>query len=194
MLTDWIIPFLSRPQKGPPWILFPGSDGIPEMYLSLGFILLSFLLLKLTDNRKLLWTIIGVYLFSLVFFTLLTRSPGPERSALLSPFSTIRNALDWKDGGPVVVHRMNLITLILNLLLFIPFGYLIPKGFRRAAHFYIAIPAGLLTSLAIETTQYFTRLGQFDVDDLITNTLGAALGYLLFFLFLRKRQKKHPVE
>ena len=44
-------------------------------------------------------------------------------------------------------------------------------------------------SLAVETIQLVTRVGIFDVDDLMLNTLGAALGYLVFAVCNRVRRK-----
>ena len=41
----------------------------------------------------------------------------------------------------------------------------------------------------METIQLVTRVGIFDVDDLILNTLGAGIGYLLFAVGSRVRRK-----
>lgn len=75
---------------------------------------------------------------------------------------------------------------ILNILLFVPLGVLLPimwKEFRSARC--IAL-TGLSLSLFIEILQIFTfRLT--DVDDLITNTAGAVAGYYLSRRFLFKR-------
>ncbi|WP_288832660.1 VanZ family protein [uncultured Corynebacterium sp.] len=54
-----------------------------------------------------------------------------------------------------------------NIALFVSVGFL---ARRRAA------PVGLALSAAIEVTQYLTFSGYSDIDDLICNTLGAALG------------------
>ena len=48
---------------------------------------------------------------------------------------------------------------------------------------------GFSVSLAVETIQLVTRVGIFDVDDLMLNTLGAALGYLVFAVCNRVRRK-----
>ncbi|WJY69082.1 VanZ like family protein [Corynebacterium auris] len=54
-----------------------------------------------------------------------------------------------------------------NVALFVPVGLLA----RRRA-----VPVGAGLSLAIELTQFVTATGYTDIDDLIFNTLGAALG------------------
>ena len=46
-------------------------------------------------------------------------------------------------------------------------------------------------SLAIEIIQLLTRVGSFDVDDLILNTLGGVIGYILCAIVWRER-RKHP--
>jgi len=40
--------------------------------------------------------------------------------------------------------------------------------------------SGFALSLFVEVVQLITKVGCFDVDDLILNTLGAAVGYILF--------------
>ena len=66
----------------------------------------------------------------------------------------------------------------LNVLLFLPFGVMLPmlwpvfRSGKRTAW------AGLAASGIIETAQLFTYRAT-DVDDLITNTLGAVMGYWL---------------
>ena len=49
--------------------------------------------------------------------------------------------------------------------------------------------AGFGLSLTVEVIQLITRVGCFDVDDMILNTAGAALGYLLFFICDHLRRK-----
>ena len=39
-----------------------------------------------------------------------------------------------------------------------------------------------MTSLLIECTQYVFRVGSFDVDDILLNTLGAALGFICWLI------------
>lgn len=60
-----------------------------------------------------------------------------------------------------------------NLVLFVPLGFLITAltGKIRAA-----VIAGFGLSLTVEIIQYVFQLGRTDVNDLIFNTLGAALG------------------
>ena len=84
----------------------------------------------------------------------------------------------------------NWLLVLLNVAAFVPLGLLLPLAFRPFRRWYLTVPAGFLTSLAIEALQLATGRGTFDVDDLFTNTLGCALGYCLVMavLLLHARQ------
>lgn len=70
------------------------------------------------------------------------------------------------------------ISSVLNVILFVPLGFLLPMIWSSYRSFKKTLLSGLGLSLVIEILQIFTfRLT--DVDDLITNTLGTILGYWL---------------
>ncbi|SEG75098.1 VanZ family protein [Paenibacillus sp. UNC499MF] len=62
-----------------------------------------------------------------------------------------------------------------NFAAFIPFGLLIPLLFR--SKFIPFIGCFLVSITFLETMQMLTRLGSFDINDIVINTLGAAVGY-----------------
>lgn len=76
--------------------------------------------------------------------------------------------------------------IVLNVIMLMPFGFLLPlvsKSRKRESIFYSARCTFLL-SLGIELLQPLINPGRAsDVTDLITNTLGGILGYLLYRLF-----------
>ena len=73
---------------------------------------------------------------------------------------------------------------ILNMIMMMPFGFLLPLIWQNWRGFGKVILAGFGFSLLIEVLQLFnTRLS--DVDDLIMNSLGAAAGYLVWILYNR---------
>lgn len=65
---------------------------------------------------------------------------------------------------------------ILNVVLFLPLGLLLPVYWKRFRNFAPAVTAGFCLSLLIEFLQIFTHRAS-DVNDLITNTLGTAVGW-----------------
>ena len=75
-------------------------------------------------------------------------------------------------------------TYILNIIMFMPLGFLLPliwKNFRNAKK---VVLMGFLMSLAIEICQLF-NLRTTDIDDLMMNTLGAVIGYFIWKLTKR---------
>ena len=66
-------------------------------------------------------------------------------------------------------------------MLFLPVGMTLPMVFRRNVAL-ITILLGFGISLAFEISQFFNMIGGFAYIDLITNTLGTALGVLLLYL------------
>ena len=73
---------------------------------------------------------------------------------------------------------------------FIPFGILLPiviSGYKKSA---IIIFDGLVVSLIIETIQLLTKVGSFDVDDIILNTIGVAIGYVLFKIVYKRYRRR----
>lgn len=65
-----------------------------------------------------------------------------------------------------------------NIAAFIPFGVIFPLLYRvRFGRF---ITRFILVILIMETIQSLTHLGTFDIDDVISNTLGATIGYVIY--------------
>ena len=80
----------------------------------------------------------------------------------------------------------NVLGMALNGVMFAPLGFLLPLIFERYRHWGRTLAAGFLTSLTVELIQLFTFRAT-DVDDLIMNTLGALVGFLLAKLIFRHR-------
>ena len=82
-----------------------------------------------------------------------------------------------------------LINLIGNVAMFVPTGIVLPIVWPRLDRFWKVVPAGMLVSLCIEVLQLpFSSRGT-DVDDLLLNTLGVTIGYVLFSLARGLRAK-----
>lgn len=96
----------------------------------------------------------------------------------LVPFKTILITLDT-----------NIIQPIGNFLLLLPLGIYIPL-LKDKVKFSQILKYGLLTTFTIEIIQVLTSIALgvperiFDVDDLILNTTGAIIGYILFNITL----------
>ena len=79
----------------------------------------------------------------------------------------------------------NLLGMVLNIVMFIPFGAFLPFYFKRFRNVKTTVLSGFLMSLFIEILQLFTFRAT-DIDDLIMNTLGAFAGYGIAKLIVRK--------
>lgn len=69
-----------------------------------------------------------------------------------------------------------------NLLCFVPLGFGLPCRHERLRRFGRAMLCAAGIIAAIELAQLFTTLGYCDIDDLILNLIGTALGYGLWAL------------
>lgn len=105
---------------------------------------------------------------------------GAYRRYNLKPFKTIKA---FMNSHPSTSFASRFFNLAGNIALFIPFGFLFPLLFRNMGSFGTVLLAAFFLSLFFEVFQFITKIGQFDVDDLILNTLGAIVGYILFALF-----------
>ncbi len=89
-----------------------------------------------------------------------------------------------------------LINILGNVLAFMPFGYLLPLLNRKYRRFFYVLFITIIFSLAVEAVQMLTQVGIFDVDDILLNTIGGVLGYLIFavsyrgYLKIRKSKGK----
>ena len=75
--------------------------------------------------------------------------------------------------------------IILNTMFFVPIGlmqpYVINEKVKRPIRTTIII--GFLLSLTVELLQLILHRGTFETEDIITNTLGTAIGTLPFFFY-----------
>lgn len=97
----------------------------------------------------------------------------------LEPFKEIHRFFAYKD---ILGAKAFIINMFGNVLAFAPFGFMIAVVSPGMRHFYKAVAMTFVLSLVIETIQLVCRVGAFDVDDLILNTFGGLLGYMVFAL------------
>lgn len=72
----------------------------------------------------------------------------------------------------------------LNVLLFMPLGFLLPVFWRSFRKLHWTVLFGFCTSLLIEVLQLFTFRAT-DINDLMTNTLGTFVGWCMAWILLR---------
>lgn len=82
------------------------------------------------------------------------------------------NPIPFKDGLEI--------SAILNIIFFMPFGFLLPTLWRKFRSLCPTLLYGIVFSLIIELGQLFIQYRASDINDLIMNTLGAVLGWAIF--------------
>ena len=85
-----------------------------------------------------------------------------------------------------ITHWWALKNILGNIALFVPLGVLIPMAFPTMQKSYKTCSTILLSSLVIELFQFITCLGSFDIDDIILNSVGGLIGYIIFYLLKKK--------
>ena len=149
------------------------------------------------------FTIIAVFVIYLVVLTKLVIFKGPVffevvggteeyktktahasyTQVNLVPFRTIKQ---FATTHPSTSNSVKFFNLVGNVLLFLPFGFLVPLVFRRLNKLGYVFLFSFFLSLLFETYQLVTHTGQFDIDDLILNSAGGVVGYLLLTFIDRR--------
>ena len=95
----------------------------------------------------------------------------------LVPFRTLRLFAGLLDSGVRSHITMAVINLGGNIIMFVPLGFLLPQVFPNFSSLprVLLITAAIIT--AVEIIQLFTLVGSCDIDDLILNVIGSAIGY-----------------
>ena len=134
------------------------------------------------DNKRVLWVCFIAYLLLLGYLVFISSGLGrvehEEYRYNLTLFQEIGRYYGvGRSTGNWNLFRFNVIG---NICVFIPFGMFLPKLFLRCRRFLSVAVLSLGLSLVIEVTQLVTRIGSFDVDDLLLNTVGGILGYIVY--------------
>lgn len=155
--------------------------------------------------RALVWTAALVYFWAVWTYTLLPLpDPATARCAgtNLDPLAflgDIEGAVTRAGGHPVaVLTDPAVLQLTLNVVLFVPLGFFVRVLGGRGT--VTAGLVGLAVSGVVELTQltgvwglYPCAYRVFDVDDLLTNTVGALLGSVLAVVVPRRHWGRHGV-
>jgi glycopeptide antibiotics resistance protein len=143
-------------------------------------------------TRKLLFTAFTCYFFVIAALTIIPTHLTRLRSTQADHVNLI--PLGYSFNCIRLAHRRHpdLMTFCLrntlgNVALFLPLGILLPLTFDRFRSLKQVLAIAFCLSLSIETIQFFSRfIGSaraVDIDDVLLNTLGACLGFLLFRIF-----------
>ena len=148
-----------------------------------------------TKEKVLYYCIYGLFTLYLIFllritlfkqasiYNLFASIGASERSVSIIPFKSIFEMI----SSSVSIMRI-LENVIGNIVIFIPLGLILPIILKRESG--NVILGGIIFSASIEIIQFIFGLGSTDIDDLIFNTLGTIIGYLLF-IAMKKKSKSN---
>lgn len=120
--------------------------------------------------KPFVWVLFLSYMMILIQTVFFSREPGSRIAVSLKLFET------W--GTTPVMHAY----FIENIIMFIPLGIFLPALFRKMRKVWCCVPFAFVCSCAIEIAQYVTGRGYLQVDDIMTNTAGALIGWLVWIL------------
>ncbi|MDR1705591.1 MAG: VanZ family protein [Clostridiales bacterium] len=100
------------------------------------------------------------------------------RAFNLVPFKGLAGQIRSIIAGEDTVR--NIVYMAGNLGGFAPLGFFLPALFAKGRKFKAFLLTVLITVIALELMQLITMRGSFDIDDVILNTGGVYLGFLLF--------------
>lgn len=143
---------------------------------------------KLPFKKLFLYFLLLGYVVMVFGVTVLNRGQSMYGELNLTLFSSYKEA--W-----IFFDKRHFLFLILNILMFVPLGILLPLIHRRWQNFIWLLMSALVFTLLIESFQSVTGYGIFDLDDILNNTIGAVIGYGVVMALggLKKRQWKKAI-
>ena len=144
--------------------------------------------------RRGIKVIFYLYIIVIFYFVLLSERYGRDTGYDTSHV----NLVLFKEINRFWTYTEAVVTnLFGNIFAFSPFGFMIPIVINKKKAFFRAVFATSFFSLVIETSQLIMKVGVFDVDDLLMNTVGGLIGYMIYRvvvavydLYNRKRTAK----
>lgn len=135
-----------------------------------------------------------LYVIFLIYFLFLAEWYGRTEIAEeyrynLELFREIRRFIVYREQLGTFAVFANLAG---NILIFVPYGFFVSMASRERG-FFKTLFFSMGLSLCVEIIQLFTRVGSFDVDDILLNTIGGVLGYIVF-LICNELRRNHNVR
>lgn len=128
-------------------------------------------------RSKKIFIIFVFYMACLIHMAILSRPIGSISQIDLIPFNT--------PGGT----RYIILYAAANAVIFVPLGILLPALFCKMRKMGRSILAGFMVSFFIETCQLILCCGVVQTEDIIMNTLGTAIGYLIYMKIVKIQHK-----
>lgn len=128
-----------------------------------------------------------LYIIIIFYFVLLSERYGRETGYQTSHvnlvlFKEIQRFWNYRH---LLSFEAVLTNLFGNIFAFSPFGFMLPIIAKNGRGWIATVFSTFIFSLVIESCQLFMKVGVFDVDDLLLNTVGGAIGYIVYRISLK---------
>lgn len=136
---------------------------------------------KRTQYRILGKILFVLYIIFVFYFLLISEIYGrtgemQEYHYNLVLFREIKRFWNYRRRLGIFATATNLLG---NVLIFLPFGFFMAMASKYRS-FLSTLVYSFALSLTVEISQLFMKVGCFDVDDLLLNTIGGMLGFITF--------------
>lgn len=131
------------------------------------------------------WLLFYLYIILLCYFLFFSERYGRDYMTHgyrynLEFFKEIKRFITYREQLGFETFAVNILG---NILAFAPYGYFLPLLNKNYRKFIPVLLLSLLFSSAVEVMQLYLRVGIFDVDDILLNTAGGVVGYILFLIW-----------
>ena len=138
---------------------------------------------KRTQYRILGKILFVLYIIFVFYFLLISEIYGrtgemQEYHYNLVLFREIKRFWNYRRQLGIFATATNLLG---NVLIFLPFGFFMAMASKYRS-FLSTLVYSFALSLTVEISQLFMKVGCFDVDDLLLNTIGGILGFITFLI------------
>lgn len=137
----------------------------------------------LTKSQAVSAVLLGCWMFLVMGLTSLSRGANFTGSLNLDFLSGYINA--WNNWS---ISELQLI--LFNMLMFAPLGFLLPLMWKKAEKFWVTLAISLTLTACLESVQFLTGTGIFELDDLFHNLLGSLFGYFCIMAILTTIREK----
>lgn len=160
---------------------------VPLSYLPMGTIIGALLLMILillntmwhlikkeiliSVSQAIYIVIFTAYMFTILELSYFSRITGSRNSVSLIFLETWGNSIQSKAY------------VIENVLMMVPFGILLPIILKSARNALCCVPLGFMFSTCLEYAQFYSQRGHMQVDDIVMNTIGTVVGFIVYSLY-----------
>jgi len=95
---------------------------------------------------------------------------------------TVREGVSLEPFLFLKARRLLTYDVVGNFIMLLPLGIYLPLLYKRLQHFLVVTAVAMLVSVSIELMQLATHYRITDINDVILNTAGAALGFILYYI------------